>query len=160
MAYMDHMDLAVCCLRERLLNFITHSLTDCYLQTFIWWMPRDLMDDKSTLVNFDFLSNTHPISMPSTHWAITWANVDPDLCCHVALLGHSELNNSFSIAYENSMINLFCLYSNNVIAKIFLTWHDSAVSALAMVCCSRMTNIQIAIKFKFLLNLNWSRRLL
>ena len=23
--------------------------------------------------------------------AITWANVDPDLCCHVTSLGHSEL---------------------------------------------------------------------
>ena len=33
------------------------------------------------------------------HWlgafkqqAITWANVDPDVCCHMVSLGHNELN--------------------------------------------------------------------
>ena len=25
------------------------------------------------------------------HQSITWANVDPDLCCHMVSLGHNEL---------------------------------------------------------------------
>ena len=28
--------------------------------------------------------------------AITWANVDPDLCRHLASLGHNELSHAFS----------------------------------------------------------------
>ena len=44
------------------------------------WTSRD---DKSTLVQ----------GMAWCHQAttITWANVDPDLCCHMASLGHNEL---------------------------------------------------------------------
>ena len=29
--------------------------------------------------------------MATRHQAITWANADPDLCCHMVLLGHNEL---------------------------------------------------------------------
>ena len=39
------------------------------------WNPIDLTDDKSTF----------------RQQAITWANVDPDLCHHMASLGHNEL---------------------------------------------------------------------
>ena len=42
------------------------------------WMPLDLTDDKSTLVQV-------------RQQAITWANVDPDLCCQMASLGLIEL---------------------------------------------------------------------
>ena len=38
------------------------------------WMPLDLTDDKSTLVQ-----------------AITWANIDSDLCHQMASLGLNEL---------------------------------------------------------------------
>ena len=40
--------------------------------------------------------------MKSQHWfisrhqAFTWANVDPDLCCHMASLGHDELKRSIA----------------------------------------------------------------
>ena len=48
----------------------------------------------------------HWTSLISQHWfrewlgavrqqAITWANVEPDLCRHMASLGHNELNKSF-----------------------------------------------------------------
>ena len=39
-------------------------------------MPLDFTDDLSTLVQV---------------MAITWANVDPDLCRHMVSLGHNEL---------------------------------------------------------------------
>ena len=43
-------------------------------------MSLDLTDDKSTLVQ-----------VMAWHQAITWANVDPDLCHHMAPLGPNEL---------------------------------------------------------------------
>ena len=51
-----------------------------YCKIVLKWMPIDLTDDgKSTLVQV----------MAWCHQAttITWANVDPDLCRHMALLG-------------------------------------------------------------------------
>ena len=45
------------------------------------WMPENFTDDKSTLVQV----------MAWCLQAITWANIDPDLCCHMASLGHNEL---------------------------------------------------------------------
>ena len=47
------------------------------------WMLLDLTDDKSTLVQV--MAWWHQAK------AITWANVDPDLCRHMASLGHNEL---------------------------------------------------------------------
>ena len=46
-------------------------------------MSLDLTDDKSTLVQ-EWLGAVR-------QQAITWANVDPDLCRHMASLGHNEL---------------------------------------------------------------------
>ena len=57
------------------------------------WMPQDLTDDKSTLVLV--MTNISPIRQ----WAITWANVDPDLCCHTASQGHNELKGNSSFHY-------------------------------------------------------------
>ena len=45
------------------------------------WMPQNLTNEKSTLVQV----------MSWCHQAITWANIDPDLCCHMASLGYKEL---------------------------------------------------------------------
>ena len=50
-------------------------------------MPQDLTDDKSTLVQV-WLGAVR-------QQAITWAIVDPDLCRHMASLGHNELNSWF-----------------------------------------------------------------
>ena len=47
-------------------------------------MPQDLADDKSSLVQV--------MAWCVRQQAITWANVDPDLCRHMASLGPSELN--------------------------------------------------------------------
>ena len=44
-------------------------------------MSLDFTDDKSTLVQV----------MAWRHKAITWANVDPDLCHHMVSLGHNKL---------------------------------------------------------------------
>ena len=45
------------------------------------WMPLDLTDDKSTLVQ-----------VMAWQQAITWANVDPDLCRQMTSLGlHDKL---------------------------------------------------------------------
>ena len=40
-------------------------------------------DDKSTLVQ---------VIVTIRHQAITWANVNPDLCHHMAALAHNELS--------------------------------------------------------------------
>ena len=46
-------------------------------------MPQNPIDDKSTLVQV--------MAWCLRHQAITWTNVDPDLCHHMAWLGHNEL---------------------------------------------------------------------
>ena len=56
------------------------------------WMPLDLTDDKSTLVQ---------VMAWCRQQAITWANADPDLCCHKMSLGHKEL---ISIAPFTNMV--------------------------------------------------------
>ena len=48
------------------------------------WMSLDLTDDQSTSVQV----------MAVRQQAITWANVDPDLCRHMASLGPNGLNQS------------------------------------------------------------------
>ena len=47
--------------------------------------------------------------------AITWANVDPELCHHMVLLGHNELNiqfiqlsNSYTTLVRKKQINKLC----------------------------------------------------
>ena len=49
------------------------------------WMELDLTDDQSTLVQV--MAWCQAIRQQ----AITWANVYPDLCCHMVSLGHNEL---------------------------------------------------------------------
>ena len=46
-------------------------------------MPMDLTDGKSTLVQV--------MAWCHQQQAITWANVDPDLCRHMVSLGPNEL---------------------------------------------------------------------
>ena len=50
------------------------------------WRSLDLTDDQSTLVR---------------QQAITWANVDPDLCRHMASVGHNELINNKNLDNGN-----------------------------------------------------------
>ena len=47
------------------------------------WMSKGLTDERSALVM--------ALVVPSDNKAITWANVDSDLCRHMASLGHIEL---------------------------------------------------------------------
>ena len=42
----------------------------------------DFIDDKSTLV--------HVMSYAISQQAITWANADPDLCCHMVSPDHND----------------------------------------------------------------------
>ena len=51
------------------------------------WMSMDFTDDQSTLVQV--MAWCHQAT--SHYLTVTWANVDPDLCCHMAPLGHNEL---------------------------------------------------------------------
>ena len=48
-------------------------------------MSLDVTDDKSTLVQV--------MVAAVRQQAIIWTNVDPDLCRHMASVGHKELNN-------------------------------------------------------------------
>ena len=56
-------------------------------------MPLDLNDDKSILVQ-----------VMAWHQAITWANVDPDLCHHMVSLGHNELNQFKTIDFQTYVL--------------------------------------------------------
>ena len=47
----------------------------------LWWMSLNTFDEKSTLVQ----------EMDWWHQAFTWANVDPDICRHMASPGQSLL---------------------------------------------------------------------
>ena len=40
---------------------------------------------------FQNLTNQKPTLGAARHQAITWANVDPDLCCYMVSLDHNEL---------------------------------------------------------------------
>ena len=51
-------------------------------------MSLDFTDDQSTLVQLIGVVRQQ---------AITWANVDPDLCHHLASLGHNELSQRFKL---------------------------------------------------------------
>ena len=53
------------------------------------WMPLDLTDDKSTLVQVMAWC-----CQASRQQAITWSNVDPDLCRQMASLGLNVLTHS------------------------------------------------------------------
>ena len=50
---------------------------------------QDITDDTSILVQV--MACCHKAT---SHYGFTWASVDPDLCRHVAALGHNELINS------------------------------------------------------------------
>ena len=58
------------------------------------WLSLDLTDDKSTLVQ------VMAWCCQATQ-AITWTNVDPDLCHHMMSPGHNEFNKvAGSVLYE------------------------------------------------------------
>ena len=61
------------------INFMSNSY-----EIALRWMPRNTSDDKSTLI--------YAMAWCSQTTSITWANIDPDLWCHIASLGHNELN--------------------------------------------------------------------
>ena len=73
----------------------------------LYQMPQNTFDDKPTLVQV--------MACCLTAWrqqAITWANVDPDLCHHIASQGHHQL----------------CKYKNNCIkwnARLILGLHPA-----------------------------------
>ena len=39
--------------------------------------------------------------------AITWANVDPDLCHNMASLGHNELISELKVSFNHKFTNIF-----------------------------------------------------
>ena len=51
--------------------------------TALRWIPKDLTDDKSTSVQV--------MDLAVRQQAITWANINQELCRHMASLGHNEL---------------------------------------------------------------------
>ena len=66
----------------KLISTINHKYILHSSESTFWWMPKDLTDDFSTLVQI----------MAWCHQATsTWANVDTYLCRHVAAWGHDML---------------------------------------------------------------------
>ena len=66
----------------------------------LWWMSLDLSDDKSTLFQV--------MTWYRKAQAITRANVDADLCRHMASLGHNEL--SIKISYFSLPLSVLFFY--------------------------------------------------
>ena len=81
------------------------------------WMWLDFTDDQSTLVQV--------MAGAVRHQTITWANVDPDLCRHMASLGHNELI-------------LLCIGTCIPIAKMNCSW-DWLIFAMGIHLLMRMT---------------------
>ena len=66
-----------------------NNFSDDDVSYVLWnWMSLDLTDNESTLVQV--------IAWCCQATSVTWASVDPDLCCHVASLGHNELTQACS----------------------------------------------------------------
>ena len=97
-------------------------------------MPMDLTDHTSTLVQVMAWC-----CQATSHY---WANVDPDLCCHMASLGHNEL-----YIYQNYLkgCGKYCsadCYLVIVNGSEALHMHDTSWSLLiqVMACCLRSPN--------------------
>ena len=54
----------------------------------------------------------HRCREASSHYLITWASVDPDLCHHMASLGHSQLIFMSSMRLSNIRVRYGSLHSN------------------------------------------------
>ena len=75
-------------------------------------MPLDLADDKSTLVQ---------VMGAIKQQAITWSNVDPDLCAHMVLLGHNELR--LSAQYLAEYCHIQSGYLSITVTLRWARWH-------------------------------------
>ena len=64
------------------------------------WMSLDFTDDQSTLVQV--------MACAVRQQAITWANVDPDICRHMASLGHNELKMEKLSNFKHICFSLLC----------------------------------------------------
>ena len=68
--------------------FLIHHFMKDVLSTFyeidFMWMLLDHTDDKSPLLQV--------MARAVRQQDISWANVDPDLCCQMASLSHTELS--------------------------------------------------------------------
>ena len=74
------------------------------------WRPQDLTDK---LVNTDSGNGLVPIRK----WAITWASVYPDLCCHLASLGLDELTH-WGLVTPYSNKNIVIISSGNGLSPV------------------------------------------
>ena len=66
------------------------------------WMSLDFTDDQSMLVQV--------LLCAVKQQAITWANVDPDLCCHMMSLGQNEFIGAIALVLQDIHHNIivFC----------------------------------------------------
>ena len=99
------------------------------------WMSWDLSEDKSALGQE--MAWCHQVSQQ----AITWANVDPDLCRHMASLGHN-----LSSLSAGSFIAWYC-YAQSIISNWLSSWCSQSLLNLFS-----STWIVYLLKTKFLLN--------
>ena len=123
-------------------NFQTHN-TECLfgLSIALRWMPQDLTNEKSTLVQVTVWC--------SRQQAITWANVDPNLCRHMAYGVKPQgikLSDFFSIVLFTLLKKIWIFYTPplphqihfNQLQKVccMLTFHNnSKISYPRPLCC-------------------------
>ena len=86
----------------------------------LMWIPQDFTDDWSILVQV--------MVGAARQQAITWANIDPDFCCHMVSLGHNELTHlslgqGVGHAIRDKSMNIF-------------NWDQAALRSLISVCPS------------------------
>ena len=85
------------------------------------WVSQNPADDKSTLVQY-WLGVVR-------HRAITWANVDPDLCRHMASLGRSELIPDIG-KFLRDFVGFF-LMTSHIHRNVVQHYSDVIMSAMA-----------------------------
>ena len=96
-----------------------------YCELALRWMPQDFTNIKSTLVQ-EWLGAMR-------QQTITWARVDPDLCRHMAILGHNML---IEIGpYDNFVDSVYWHYFNHDIH-----WHKARVCGGYTVKCTASEN--------------------
>ena len=76
--------ICVCNLYLVIFKLILQNSLATHCEIALKWMPQNLTNKKSTLVQVMVWCRQAT--------SLTWANVDPDLCHHMASLGHTELN--------------------------------------------------------------------
>ena len=105
-------------------------------------MTLDLTEDKSTLVQ-------EVMAWCLRQQAIAWANVDPDLCHHMASLGHNELK-CYMLARDSLMAQNDCPTECVSISHNTKIHHEIKAHVLVNQLCNMLSVLSNQLDTKFI----------